>query len=176
VARRRLYSQWLNVLTQVPRVILMIGVRALLDSKLGREAARERDRQRILAKLARSVSTALAPARSLRNLSAITVVVGQVAQTPSRAFFAGFSECFRGGPCPPENPTVDRYLTRSCSTRAPVTIGGGSGAPRRLACPRAHPGKRHAGANRQPFGVANLNDHLRAHPMHPPHGTGSAPE
>src|SRR5438132_225537 len=89
-ARRRLDSQRLNVLTQVLRVILMIGVRALLDSKLGREAARERDRQRILAKLARSVSTALAPARSLRILSAITVVVGQVAQTPSRAFFAGF--------------------------------------------------------------------------------------
>jgi hypothetical protein len=45
--------QRLNVLTQVLRIILMIGVRALLDGKLGREAARDRDRERILAELAR---------------------------------------------------------------------------------------------------------------------------
>jgi hypothetical protein len=39
------------VLTQVLRVILMIGVRALLDGTLGREAARDRDRQRALEEL-----------------------------------------------------------------------------------------------------------------------------
>jgi hypothetical protein len=41
-------SQRLNVLEQVLRIILMIGVRALLDGRLGREAARNRDRERIL--------------------------------------------------------------------------------------------------------------------------------
>jgi hypothetical protein len=41
------------VLTQVLRIILMIGLKALLDGKLGRDAARERDRQRILEELAR---------------------------------------------------------------------------------------------------------------------------
>jgi hypothetical protein len=46
-------SHRLNVLTQVLRVILMIGARALLDGRLGREAARERDRERILAELMR---------------------------------------------------------------------------------------------------------------------------
>ena len=46
-------SQRLNVLTQVLRIILMIGLKALLDGKLGRDAARERDRQRILEELAR---------------------------------------------------------------------------------------------------------------------------
>jgi hypothetical protein len=45
-------SQRQNVLTQVLRIILMIGVRALLDGRLGREAARDRDRQRVLAELA----------------------------------------------------------------------------------------------------------------------------
>ena len=46
-------SQRLNVLTQVLRIILMIGLKALLDGNLGRDAARERDRQRILQELAR---------------------------------------------------------------------------------------------------------------------------
>jgi hypothetical protein len=45
-------SHRLNVLTQVLRVIPMIGARALLDGRLGREAARERDRERILAEMA----------------------------------------------------------------------------------------------------------------------------
>jgi hypothetical protein len=40
---------------QVMRIIFMIGVKALLDGKLGREAARERDRQRILAEMARDL-------------------------------------------------------------------------------------------------------------------------
>jgi hypothetical protein len=44
-------SHRLNVLTQVLRVILMIGVRALLDGTLGREAARDRDRHRALEEL-----------------------------------------------------------------------------------------------------------------------------
>jgi hypothetical protein len=34
-------------------MILMIGLKALLDGKLDRDAARERDRQRILEELAR---------------------------------------------------------------------------------------------------------------------------
>ena len=38
---------------QVMRVLLAIGVKALLDGKLGREAARERERQRVLEELAR---------------------------------------------------------------------------------------------------------------------------
>jgi hypothetical protein len=35
------------------RIVLAIGIRALLDGKLGREAARERNRDAVLADLAR---------------------------------------------------------------------------------------------------------------------------
>jgi hypothetical protein len=38
---------------QVSRVILRIGIKALLDGTLGREAARERDRERVLGELLR---------------------------------------------------------------------------------------------------------------------------
>ena len=43
---------------QVLRVILRIGIKALLNGKLGREAARERDRQRLLAELTRDLRSA----------------------------------------------------------------------------------------------------------------------
>jgi hypothetical protein len=43
----------LSVRTQVTRVVFMIGAKALLDGRLGREAARERNRQRIIEELAR---------------------------------------------------------------------------------------------------------------------------
>ena len=36
-------------------LVLRIGIKALLDGKLGREAARDRDRQRILAQLERDL-------------------------------------------------------------------------------------------------------------------------
>jgi hypothetical protein len=48
----------LSVRSQVLRIILMIGVRALLDGRLGREAARERDRERVLAEMARDLRRA----------------------------------------------------------------------------------------------------------------------
>jgi hypothetical protein len=38
---------------QVIRIVFAIGAKALLDGRLGREAARERNRERILAELAR---------------------------------------------------------------------------------------------------------------------------
>ena len=38
----------LSVRMQVARVVFMIGAKALFDGKLGREAARERDRERVL--------------------------------------------------------------------------------------------------------------------------------
>jgi hypothetical protein len=41
---------------QVIRIVFRIGVKALLDGKLGREAAREHDRQRVLAALTRAWS------------------------------------------------------------------------------------------------------------------------
>jgi hypothetical protein len=40
---------------QVLRVILPIGIKALLEGKLNREAARDHDRQRVLAQLARDL-------------------------------------------------------------------------------------------------------------------------
>jgi hypothetical protein len=40
---------------QMIRVLLKIGVKAMLDGSLGREAARERDRERILAEMARDL-------------------------------------------------------------------------------------------------------------------------
>jgi hypothetical protein len=40
---------------QVTRVVFAIGVKALLDDKLGREAARERDRRPLLDDLARKL-------------------------------------------------------------------------------------------------------------------------
>jgi hypothetical protein len=44
----------LSVRVQVTRVVFTIGVKAHLDGKLGREAARERDRERVLAEMMRS--------------------------------------------------------------------------------------------------------------------------
>jgi hypothetical protein len=43
----------LSVQVQVLRVILMVGTRALLDGKLGREAARQRNHAAILDEIAR---------------------------------------------------------------------------------------------------------------------------
>jgi hypothetical protein len=48
----------LSLWMQVWHIVFMIGVKALLDGKLGREAARDRDRQRILAELARNLRPA----------------------------------------------------------------------------------------------------------------------
>jgi hypothetical protein len=48
----------LSVRLQVIRIIFAIGVKALLDGRLGREAARERDRERILAELVRNLRQA----------------------------------------------------------------------------------------------------------------------
>jgi hypothetical protein len=42
----------LSVRMQVTRIVFAIGVKALLDGTVGREAARERDRERILAEMA----------------------------------------------------------------------------------------------------------------------------
>ena len=46
---------------QVLRVIMPIGIKALLDGRLGRDAARERDRQRVLDELARCLGKKEAP-------------------------------------------------------------------------------------------------------------------
>jgi hypothetical protein len=43
----------LHVWLQVWRVVFMIGTKALFDGKLGRDAARERDRERVLSELVR---------------------------------------------------------------------------------------------------------------------------
>jgi hypothetical protein len=48
----------LSVRLQVMRIIFAIGGKALLDGKLGRDAARERDRERILAELVRNLRSA----------------------------------------------------------------------------------------------------------------------
>jgi hypothetical protein len=48
----------LNVLTQVWRVVFMIGIKSLLDGKLGREAARERNRAAVLEELRLKLATA----------------------------------------------------------------------------------------------------------------------
>jgi hypothetical protein len=45
----------LSVRMQVTRVVFTICVKAYLDGTLGREAARERDRERVLAELARTL-------------------------------------------------------------------------------------------------------------------------
>jgi hypothetical protein len=45
----------LSVRVQVWRVVFMIGAKALLDGRLGREAASERDRERILGNLLRDL-------------------------------------------------------------------------------------------------------------------------
>jgi hypothetical protein len=45
----------LSVKMQVWRVVFMIGVKAWLIGTLGREAARERDRERVLAEMARDL-------------------------------------------------------------------------------------------------------------------------
>jgi hypothetical protein len=42
----------LSMRLQVMRIVFAIGVKALLDGTVGREAARERDRERILAEMA----------------------------------------------------------------------------------------------------------------------------
>jgi hypothetical protein len=44
----------LHVWLQVWRVVFMVGSKALLDGTLGRKAARERDRQRVLAEMSRA--------------------------------------------------------------------------------------------------------------------------
>ena len=41
----------LSARMQVTRVVFMVGAKALFDGKLGRDAARERDRQRALKEL-----------------------------------------------------------------------------------------------------------------------------
>jgi hypothetical protein len=41
----------LHLWLQVWRVVFMVGVKAMLDGKLGREARRERDRERVLGEL-----------------------------------------------------------------------------------------------------------------------------
>jgi hypothetical protein len=43
----------LSIRMQVTRVVFMVGVKAMLDGKLSREAARERDRERALGELIR---------------------------------------------------------------------------------------------------------------------------
>ena len=43
----------LSVRMQATRVVFTICLKAFLDGKLGRDAARERDRQRVLARMAR---------------------------------------------------------------------------------------------------------------------------
>ena len=45
----------LSVRMQVMRIVLAIGAKPLLDGKLGREAARERDHERVLAEMARNL-------------------------------------------------------------------------------------------------------------------------
>ena len=54
----------LNMLVQVWRVVFMIGVKAMLDGTLGREAARERDRERVIANLARDFRRGIPPVDS----------------------------------------------------------------------------------------------------------------
>jgi hypothetical protein len=44
-----------SVRMQVMRIVFAIGVKALLDGKLGREAARERDHERVLGEMARNL-------------------------------------------------------------------------------------------------------------------------
>ena len=43
----------LSVRMQVCRIVFMIGTKAFLDGKLGRDAARERNRERIIKQLVR---------------------------------------------------------------------------------------------------------------------------
>jgi hypothetical protein len=43
----------LSIRMQVTRVVFMVGVKAMLDGKLSRDAARERDRDRALSQLIR---------------------------------------------------------------------------------------------------------------------------
>jgi len=45
----------LSVRMQVMRIVFMVGTKALLDGKLERDAAREHDRQRVLAEMARDL-------------------------------------------------------------------------------------------------------------------------
>jgi hypothetical protein len=51
----------LSVQAQVSRVIFMIGIKALLDGKLGREAARERNRAAVLEDLDRKLRARAVP-------------------------------------------------------------------------------------------------------------------
>jgi hypothetical protein len=44
----------LSVRMQVTRVVFQVGVKAMLDGTLGRQAARERDKDRILGELIRA--------------------------------------------------------------------------------------------------------------------------
>jgi hypothetical protein len=48
----------LSVRLRLMRIIFAIGAKALLDGRLGRGAARERDRERILAELVRNLRSA----------------------------------------------------------------------------------------------------------------------
>jgi len=52
---------------QVMRVLLRTGVKAVLDGRLAREAARERDRDRILGELARGLENARQPKATARD-------------------------------------------------------------------------------------------------------------
>ena len=54
----------LHVWLQVWRVVFMIGTKALFDGKLGRDAARERDRERVIANLAREFRRGIPPVDS----------------------------------------------------------------------------------------------------------------
>jgi hypothetical protein len=45
----------LSVRMQVIRVVFVVGAKALLDGTLGREAARGRERERVLAEMARDL-------------------------------------------------------------------------------------------------------------------------
>jgi hypothetical protein len=49
----------LSVRMQVTRIVFMIGMKAMREGKLGREAARERDRQRVLEALSLGLRTRL---------------------------------------------------------------------------------------------------------------------
>jgi hypothetical protein len=54
----------LHVWLQVWRVGFMIGTKAMLDGTLGREAARERDRERVITNLARDFRRGIPPVDS----------------------------------------------------------------------------------------------------------------
>jgi hypothetical protein len=78
-------AQRLYVWLQVWCVVFMIGVRALLNGKLGREAALERDRERLLEEMGRAfdaseAATARVQARSRKPVSAPKAIAATVDQ------------------------------------------------------------------------------------------------